>query len=39
MIFTVEVIIEVHKRIIATSGGRDGIKDIAQSKVLMDVDS
>jgi death on curing protein len=29
MIFTVDLIIEVHKRIIATSGGKDGIKDTA----------
>ena len=29
MIFTAEIIIEVHKRIIATSGGKDGIKDFA----------
>jgi hypothetical protein len=29
MIFTVELIIEVHKRIIATSGWKDGVKDTA----------
>lgn len=29
MIFTVDIIIEVHKRIISTSGGTEGIKDIA----------
>ncbi len=29
MIFTAEIVIEVHKRIIATSGGEDGIKDFA----------
>lgn len=29
MIFSVEIVIEVHQRIIATSGGKEGIKDIA----------
>lgn len=29
MILTVDTIIEVHKRMIATSGGSEGIKDIA----------
>ncbi len=29
MIFTVELIIEVHERIIATKGGTKGFKDIA----------
>jgi len=29
MIFTVELVIEVHERIIATTGGLKGIKDIA----------
>lgn len=36
MIFTVEMVIEVHERIIATTGGLEGIKDIAILDFVID---